>query len=78
MTTTPTTGTHDPATDPLYTFAQAAAAFNMNPRTWRGLFNTRAMPLVRIGRKLYVRRSDALAYLTAQTIPASTHTGADR
>ena len=69
---------HDLSPDPLYTFTEAAAAFSMKPRTWRELFNTRALPLVRIGRRLYVRRSEVLAYLAAQTIPVGHDTEADQ
>lgn len=57
-----------PEPNPLYTAEQAAAAFGMKYRTWRGLFDSRALPLIRIGRRLYVRRSDALAFLTANAV----------
>lgn len=39
-------------------------------RTMRRLFDERELPLVRVRRRLYVRRSDLLAYLDANTIPA--------
>lgn len=34
------------------------------------LYTRRAVPTVRLGRRLYVRRSDLLAYFAAQTVPA--------
>lgn len=60
----------DPDLNRLYSIPQAAAEFGMLPRTWRSIFDSRAVPLVRIGRRLYVRHADAIAYLEQQTIPA--------
>ena len=55
----------------LLTVAQAAQESGLKQRTIRGLFNTRALPLVRIGSRLYVRRGDLLAFIEAATIPAA-------
>lgn len=38
-------------------------------RQARDLFNKRRLPLVKIGRRLYVRRGDLMAYLDAATLP---------
>lgn len=67
------------AADPLLTFAQAAAATNLKPRTWREIFNRRDVPLVRVNGRLYVRHSDMLAFLEAHTegAPASSSPGED-
>lgn len=66
---------HDPETptplDPLYSVRQAAAATGLPERTCRELFNRRYVPLVRIGSRLYVRRSDMLAYIDRRTTPAA-------
>ena len=59
-----------PETDPLYTVEQIADFLNMKPRFWRHVFDTRAVPLVKLGRRLYIRRSTALAYVDAHTISA--------
>ena len=69
MVTNPAPGTA--STDPLYTFAQAALATNLKPRTWREIFARRRVPLVRVNGRVYVRQSDMLAYLEAHTEPAS-------
>ncbi|MEA4944533.1 MAG: helix-turn-helix domain-containing protein [Propionicimonas sp.] len=53
------------ATDPLFTVGQAAAATGLKPQTWRGIFNRRDVPLVRVRGRLYVRQSTMLAYLEA-------------
>jgi len=56
--------------DELFTPAEAAAAVGRPERAIRHLFDKRAFPLVKMGRRVYVRRSDLEAYLTASTIPA--------
>lgn len=77
MVTNPSPGTV--AADPLFTFAQAAAATNLKPRTWREIFARRAVPLVRVNGRLYVRQSDMLAFLEAHTegVPVSSSPGED-
>lgn len=59
------------AVDPLYSVETAAAATGLKQRTWREIFNRRDVPLVRVLGKLYVRQSDMLAYLEANTASRS-------
>lgn len=56
--------------DELLTVSEVAAELRILPRTARRLFDQRAFPLVRIGRRLYVRRRELEAYLEANTISA--------
>jgi excisionase family DNA binding protein len=67
---TPNTSQPGTGLEQLYTPAEAAAAVNRPERAIRHLFDKRAFPLVKMGRRVYVRRSDLAAYLTASTIPA--------
>jgi len=53
--------------------AQGAALTGRPERAIRYLFDKRAFPLVRLGRRVYVRRSDFEAYLEASTEPAKTN-----
>ncbi|CAL8975451.1 hypothetical protein TESS_TESS_00852 [Tessaracoccus sp. O5.2] len=55
----------------LLTVADAAAETGLKERTIRHLFDTRAVPLVKIGTRLYVRRADLVAYLDSATVPAA-------
>lgn len=58
---------------------EAAATYSTLPqRTVRRLFSTRELPLVNVGRRLYVRAGDLDAYLAAQVIPAHDDLGGAR
>lgn len=63
----------DPSNVPphqLLTCDDASTYSTLPVRTIRHLFDTRAVPLVKVTRRLYVRAEDLDAYLEAQTIPA--------
>lgn len=56
------------AVDPLYSVQAAAAISGLKERTWREIFSRRAVPLVRVGCRLYVRQSDLIAYLDSRPV----------
>jgi hypothetical protein len=57
--------------DPLLLNVPAAAGFaGITERAMRYLFTQRAFPVVALGTRLYVRRSDLLSYFDQQTRPA--------
>jgi hypothetical protein len=55
--------------DPLYT-VHDLTAYGLTPVQARNWFNRRLFPLTKLGRLLYVRRSDFEAYLDAGKILA--------
>lgn len=48
-----------------------AAALGISERATRHLFNVRAFPIVKLGARVYVRRSDLVTYLADRTIAAA-------
>lgn len=59
--------------DDLLDIAALHEEYGVPVRTLRYLLSQRSLPMVRLGRRaLRVRRSDWLAYVEAQTIPART------
>lgn len=70
--------TDSPSPLTLYTCDQVADRLNIPHRTARELFNRRAVPLVRLGRRLYVRHQDLTKFLDAATIDRQTDDQAGR
>lgn len=58
------------AADALLDVPAVADTFNIPERAARELFNRRVFPLVQLGRRLYVRKSEVDAYFETVTIPA--------
>lgn len=54
----------------LLDVAETAALTGLPPRTVRRLFDERRVPLVKIGRRLFVWSDDLAAYLDASLTPA--------
>ena len=57
---------------------ETAQALNINQRAVRELFNKRALPLVKIGRRLYVREADLARFLDESRITGSQSAGEEQ
>lgn len=62
--------TPNPDTRHLLDVPAAAARYGLNPRTVRRMFDERALPIVKLGRRVFVWSDDLAEHLEAATVPA--------
>ena len=57
--------------DKLLTCRQAAELTGLSERSMRGLFDSRTIDLVKLGRRLYVLESALSRFIKANTLPSA-------